>query len=133
MLEEKIKKEGEEGEKSEGKKKRGRRPKGEIREKVKSDRNKNKFVMDLSKDLINQSRVHDLLDQLNDKDFGEEITFKDLSLFAIGKINQKDLEKLQELSLTHEQKLRRFWKESNEKNKTKLSFEEFLVKKLNIN
>lgn len=133
MIDEKSKKE--EGERGKCKviKKRGRRPKGEVREKVRSDRSKNKFVMDLSKDLVNQSKVHDLIDQLNDKDFGEELGFKDLSLYAIGKINLKDIEKLQELSLTHEQKLRRFWNESNEKNKTKLSFEEFLVKKLNIN
>jgi hypothetical protein len=127
-----TKEEGDRG-KSEAIKKRGRRPKGELREKIKSDRFKNKFVMDLSKDLINQGKVHDLIDQLNNKDFGEELTFKDLSLYAIGKINLKDIEKLQEMSLTHEQKLRRFWNESNDKNKTKLSFEEFLVKKLNIN
>ena len=132
-MEEIIKKEGEMVEKKEEKKKRGRRPNSETKEKVKSDRSKNKFVMDLSKDLLNQSKVHDLLDQLNDKDFGEEITFKELGIYAVGKVNQKDIEKLQESSLTHGQKLRRFWKESNEENKTKVSFEEFLVKKLNIN
>jgi hypothetical protein len=133
MIEEKIKKEEGKGEKIEMKKKRGRRPKNEIRERVKSDRTKNKFVMDLSKDLLNQSKVHDLLDQLNDKDFGEDITFKDLGIYATGKVTSKDIEKIQEMSLTHQQKLKRFWKESNEKNKTNLSYEEFLLKKLNIN
>jgi hypothetical protein len=133
MINEIEKKEEGKGEIIEVKKKRGRRPNGEIRDRVKSDRSKNRFVIDLSKDLLIQEKIHDLLDQLNDKDFGEEITFKDLGVYIIGKVTSKDIEKLQEMSLTDQQKLKRFWKESNEKNKTKLSYEEFLVKKLNIN
>jgi hypothetical protein len=133
MINEIEKKEEGKGEKIEVKTKRGRRPNGETRDRVKSDRTKNKFVMDLSKDLLNQSKVHDLLDQLNDKDFGNNISFKDLGIYAVGKVTSKDIEKLQEMSLTDQQKLKRFWKESNEKNKKKLSYEEFLVKKLNIN
>jgi hypothetical protein len=133
MVEEKIKKEREGSGNSDGKKKRGRRPKGVVKKRYVSDRSKNKFVMDLSKDLINQSKVHELLDQLNDKDFGDDISFKELGIFAINKVTSKDVEKIQETSLTHEQKLKRFWRESNEKSNTKLSYEEFLVKKLNIN
>lgn len=133
MINETEKKEEGKKEKIEVKKKRGRRPFSELKERVKSDRTKNKFVMDLSKDLLNQSKVHDLLDELNDKDFGNNISFKDLGIYAVGKVTSKDVEKLQEMSLTHQQKLKRFWRDSNEKNKTNLSYEEFLVKKLNIN
>ncbi len=48
------------------------------------------------------------------------------------KLTAKDLEKIQEGSLSEMERVQRFLDEHNQKNETKLTLGEFLVKKLNI-
>jgi hypothetical protein len=116
---------GEEG------KKRGRKKKiMEVGTKKKEE--KNKFFVDL----VNEKEVLDvinkLLDEANHKSLGRVITFRDLVIYAVPKLNSKDVEKIQEQSLSEMERVKRLLDEHNEKNKLSLTLGEFLVKKLNI-
>ncbi len=74
-----------------------------------------------------------MLSQANQKDYGREITFKDLVFAALPKLTQKDIEKIQESTLTEMEKVQRALNDYNKKNETNLSLGEFLVRKLGIN
>ena len=113
------------------KKKRGRKPKN-IKEEYVVNREQTKFFVDLSKEKKVLEKVLDLLEELNKKSYGKEITFKDISIYAIKKLSQKDLEKIQEESLSEMEKVERALDDYNEKNKESLSLGEFLVRQLKI-
>ena len=113
-------------------KKRGRKPK-HTKTEFQINPDQTKFFVDLSKDKESLKRVIDLLVTTNKKDYGKEITFKDLALFGIDKITSKDIEKIQEGSLSKRELLERAWEEFNKKNKQCLSFDDFLLKKVGIN
>ena len=113
-------------------KKRGRKPK-HTKTEFQINPDQTKFFVDLSKDKESLKRVIDLLVATNKKDYGKEITFKDLALFGIDKISSKDIEKIQEGSLSKRELLERAWEEFNKKNKQCLSFDDFLLKKVGIN
>ena len=111
--------------------KRGRRLKKDKKKYV-VNVEKTKFVIDLSKDKKSLEMVCKLLREANEKDYGREITFKELSIYAVEKLNQKDIEKIQENSLDEMEKVERALNDYNSKNSIKLTLGEFLVKKLNI-
>ena len=113
-------------------KKRGRKPK-HTKTEFQINPDQTKFFVDLSKDKESLKRVIDLLLATNKKDYGKEITFKDLALFGIDKISSKDIEKIQEGSLSKRELLERAWEDFNKKNKQCLSFDDFLLKKVGIN
>ncbi len=113
-------------------KKKGRRPKN-YKEGYMLNRDRSKFIIDLGSDKNSLELIFKLLTDANQKDYGREITFKDLAIFALEKINAKDIEKIQESSMDEMGKVERALKEFNSKNGTTLSLGEFLVKKLNIN
>lgn len=54
-------------------------------------------------------------------------------MYAVEGINDKDLEKLKDGSLTEMERVERHLDEYNQKNGTTLSLGEFLIKKLNLN
>jgi len=115
---------------SEGKeeKKRGRKKKGE----EKKEGMRNKFFVDLGNDQEVLLLINKLLVEANNKSYGREIIFKDLVIHALPKLNSKDVEKIQDQSLSEMERVKRLLDEHNEKNKTALSLGEFLVKKLSI-
>ncbi|HAZ13907.1 MAG: hypothetical protein A2X86_13020 [Bdellovibrionales bacterium GWA2_49_15] len=92
-----------------------------------------KFFVDASGDKQSLDLIFDLLARCNQKTKGREITFKDICLLALPKITDKDIERLQEVSLSEMEKVQRALEEFNQKNGTNLELGEFLVKKLNIN
>lgn len=92
-----------------------------------------KFFVDLSHEKESLDLIFDLLRKCNEKDFGKEILFKDLCLYAVSKITDKDIEKIQEGSLSEMEKVERALYEHNKKSGTNLSMGEFLVKRLGIN
>src|SRR3989339_539953 len=97
------------------------------------NRSQTKFVVDLFGDSSALDLVFKLLVDANKKDYGHEITFKEMSIYALERLGPKDLEKIQEGSLSEMEKVERALKEFNAKNGLSLSLGEFLVKKLNIN
>ena len=111
-------------------KKRGRKSKKkEGEERIEE---KNKFFVDLGNDQEVLLLIKKLLVEANNKSYGREIIFRDLVINAIPKLNSKDIEKIQDQSLSEMERVKRLLDEHNEKNKTSLSLGEFLVKKLSI-
>lgn len=91
-----------------------------------------KFFVDLRYEKEILETILKLLKEANNKSYGREITFKDLAIYGIPKLNSKDLEKIQEQSLTDMERVQKLLDEHNAKSGAKLSLGEFLVKKLNI-
>lgn len=113
-------------------KKRGRRPKNQIKEfSIKEEQTK--FFIDLSNEKECLDLIFGLLRKCNEKLYGREIIFKDLCLFAVTKLSDKDIEKIQEGSLSEMERVTRALNEHNKKTGVNHSLGEFLVKKLGIN
>jgi hypothetical protein len=97
------------------------------------NRDRCKFYVDLSEDKAMTDLIFAFLEKANNKEHGREITFKDLVILAIPRLIEKDIERLQEMSLSEMEKVERALKEFNTKHGLNLTMGEFLVKKLNIN
>jgi hypothetical protein len=92
-----------------------------------------KFFVDLRNDHESLEIVNELLGKLNNKHYGSKVLFKDMAMYSLRKLSVKDLEAIQELSLSDSEKLERLWKEHVKKSGKSLSFEKFLLKKCNAN
>ena len=121
----------EKNKKEDKKKKEGENKKNKSEYVINKERTK--FIIDLAKEKKSLEIVFKLLEVANKKDYGNEITFKELAIFALEKITSKDIERIQEQSMSDMEKVERTLNEFNQKNNTKLSLGEFLIKKLNIN
>ncbi|HLE11665.1 MAG: hypothetical protein A2451_05915 [Bdellovibrionales bacterium RIFOXYC2_FULL_39_8] len=115
------------------KEKRGRHRQKNYRADYVVNRSQTKFVVDLSGETSALELVFKLLSDANQKSYGREITFKELAIYAMERLSSKDVEKIQEGSLSEMEKVERALNEYNQKNGTTFSLGEFLVKKLNIN
>lgn len=91
-----------------------------------------KFFVDLSKDQAVLENIISLIHEANKRAYGREITFKDLAIYSIPKLTTKDLERIQEATLSDMERVQKHLDEYNLKNSTALSMGEFLVKKMNI-
>ncbi len=113
-------------------KKRGRKPKNQKKE-ISINQEQTKFFVDLSHEKESLDLIFSLLSKCNEKDYGGVILFKDLCLYAVNKLTDKDIEKIQEGSLSEMERVKRALDEHNKKTGGNLSLGEFLVKKLGIN
>lgn len=113
-------------------KKRGRKPKNQTRETV-INKEQSKFFVDLSNEQDSLSLIFDFLLKCNEKNYGRPILFKDICIYAVSKLTDKDVDKIQEVSLSEMEKVQRALDDYNKKNGQKLELGEFLVKKLGIN
>jgi hypothetical protein len=98
----------------------------------KKRKEKGKYIADLRKDKEGREIINKVLEEANNKSLGREILFKDIVLMAFTKITSKDIEKLQENSLTEMERVERMLAEHNKKNNSSISLGEFLVRKLNL-
>jgi hypothetical protein len=112
--------------------KKGRKKKDKKLEENNEVDSQYKFFVDLRHEKEVLEQILKMLKAVNDKSYGREITFRDLAVFAVPKLTAKDLEKIQEGSLSEMERVQRLLDEHNQKNETKLTLGEFLVKKLNI-
>lgn len=110
-------------------KKKGRRKKN-VERTENELKNQDKFFIDVSKNKDQKDLIQGILNQANNKDYGREIILKDLVLISLPKITAKDIEKLQESSLSEMERVSRALDEYNKKSEVKLTLGEFLVKKL---
>jgi len=110
-------------------KKRGRRKKDEAQEQH-EPKDQNKYFIDVSKNKEQRELIQNILNQSNNKNYGREIILKDLVLIALPKITTKEIEKLQESSLSEMERVSMALDEYNKKSEVKLTLGEFLVKKL---
>lgn len=113
------------------KNKRGRRTKIQERG-ANTDKEQSKFFVDLGKEQAVLASIITIIREANNRAFGREITFKDLVVYALPRLTPKDLERIQESTLTDMERVQRLLEEYNQKNSTSLSMGEFLVKKMNI-
>ena len=113
-------------------KKRGRKKKSDVREKA-NYQDQNKFIVDVTNDVENKEAITKALEQVNDKGFGKEINVKDILTILLPKMTAKEVERLQENSLSGKEKIQMAHVEYNKKNGTNYSFDEFLIKRLGIN
>ena len=113
------------------KKKRGRRSKNSRSEYV-LNKSRTKFMVHMNKENKSLEMVFKLLRVANKKDFGKEITFKELALYSMAKLKQKDIVRLQKNSMSEMEKVTRVLDDYNLKSGMELTLGEFLVKQLNI-
>jgi len=116
----------------EGVERRGRKKKDKKLEENNEVDSQYKFFVDLRHEKEVLEQILKMLKTANNKNYGKELTFKDLAVYAVPKLTAKDLEKIQEGSLSEMERVQRLLDEHNQKNEIKLSLGEFLVKKLNI-
>lgn len=109
--------------------KRGRRKKDEASA-TSETKDQDKFFIDVSKNKEQKDLIQGILNQANNKTYGREIILKDLVLISLPKITAKEIEKLQENSLSKMERVSRALDEYNKKSEVKLTLGEFLVKKL---
>ena len=114
-----------------GLKKRGRKKKTEVREKINYG-DQNKFIVDVTNEKESKEVIIKVLEQVNDKSFGREINVKEILLILLKKLTNKEIERLQENSLSDKEKIQQAHIEFNQKNNTNLTFDEFLIKRLGI-
>ena len=100
--------------------------------KYKLNREKVRFTVDLSNEKKSLEVVFKLLEQANKKDYGREIDFRDLAIYGINKLGQRDVEKIQEASMSEMEKVERLFNEHQPKHGGDMTLGGFLVKKLNI-
>ncbi len=113
-------------------KKPGRRPKNQKVEYV-INRDKCKFIVDVTGEKESADLIFGLLEKANHKVLGREINFADLALYGLAQLTEKDIVKIQESSLSEMEKVERALLEFNTKHGLNLTMGEYLVKKLNIN
>ena len=109
----------------------------EIRRKKKGrdaqiDKEQSKFFVDLSKEQSVLASIVELIREANKRAFGREITFKDLVVYALPKLTTKDLERIQESTLSPMERVQKALADYNQKHSTNLELGEFLVKKMNL-
>lgn len=112
-------------------KKRGRRRKTDEKTRIEI-RDQNKYMIDVAKDSECRNLILNALKQANSKDFGKEVLIKDVLEILLPKLTNKDIEKLQENSLTEKEKIHKAHEEFNKKNNLELTFNEFLIRRLGI-
>jgi len=113
-------------------KKRGRKPKDQ-KKTYELNREQTKFFVDVSENKNESEVIFNYLLKANQKDYGRELNFKDLALYALAKLTDKDIDKLKEGSLSEMEKVQRALDLYNEKNGSVLNLGEFLTMKLGIN
>lgn len=113
------------------KKKRGPKKNGELREIKLSE--SGRYYVDVSDNQEVQELIKKMLTDANNKTFGQKITLREVIILALSKINSKDIEKLQEASISKREKVQRALDDYNSKNEVKLKMEDFLLKRLGLN
>lgn len=111
-------------------KKRTRNTKREVETQINEEQNK--FFVDLSKEHAVLASIILLIREANKRTLGRVITFKDLVVYALPRLTTKDLERIQESTLSYMERVQRALDEHNQKHATNLDLGEFLVKKMNL-
>ena len=106
-------------------KKRGRKRKNEVRE-YELNKDQTRFVVDLKEDNNSLVKIQETLVSANKKEFGREVNFTDVVIYLTGKLSEKDIEKIQESTLSVKDKLMRDHRRYVEKTGKKIEFWDYL-------
>lgn len=102
----------------------------ETQEQPKTKKVKPKIQIDLSNIENATEVVSDVYSKVNQKDFGKNINLGQIFVYALGKLNEDDIQKIQELSMTPEDALRKKHKEYILKTGENIDFFEFISRNL---
>ncbi|HXH74688.1 MAG TPA: hypothetical protein VNJ08_06960 [Bacteriovoracaceae bacterium] len=85
-----------------------------------------RFFVDVSGDEKSLELVHGLLREANNKKFGRKLILKDLVMVGLGKLNQKDVERIKNASLGPADLVRRKADQYNEAHGTEYDMYEYI-------
>lgn len=104
-----------------------------VSKKVRQKKHISRFTISYSFEEEDVARgLQDVLAKLNNKNQGRELDLKDIINWAVGKINDKEIKKIQDDSLTIKDKVDLKLQEFNMKNDTNLDIYDFLAKQLKV-
>ncbi len=109
-------------------KKKGRKGRGERRV-CAMDESKGKFIVSFRGQPEVAKIINEALARANDKSFGRKVDFTDLVKIIFRKITDRDIQKLQEMSLNRTQKIELMVKKYNETHDLNLSVQDYVLHK----
>ena len=93
--------------------------------------NKERLTLNFKKNPVTTiEKINELLSRINDKKRGREITLHDVIGDCVANYTSRDIERLQEASLSPMDRVRGKFERDMAKSGSKLSFEEYLAKKV---
>jgi len=104
----------------------------ESMEEEKEEKVKTRYMIDFGKEKEIQIKMKNLLNELNEKKYGVEITIKNILLDSILNIAKREKQRIIESSYSDMDKVKIELEEFNKSNNTNLELGEYLVKKLKI-
>lgn len=90
----------------------------------------NKFTVDLSKFEDANIKLLKFVNDVNNKKFGRKVNRNHILAFAISKLEDGDIKKVQEMNLSAKDMLDKFYLEHLEKTEEKITKEEFIIRNL---
>ena len=112
-------------------KKKSRKSKND-KDGFKINKEQTRFIVDLGSDVENLGKIFEQLEKANNKEYGRKISFKDLAVYGITKIKLRDIEKIQESSMTKMEKVEREFNAYKSRIGEGVTLEKLGAKKLNI-
>ena len=112
-------------------KKKSRKSKND-KDGFKINKEQTRFIVDLGSDVENLGKIFEQLEKANNKEYGRKISFKDLAVYGITKIKLRDIEKIQESSMTKMEKVERVFNAYKSRIGEGVTLEKLGAKKLNI-
>jgi len=112
-------------------KKKSRKSKND-KDGFKINKEQTRFIVDLGSDVENLGKIFEQLEKANNKEYGRKISFKDLAVYGITKIKPRDIEKIQESSMTKMEKVERVFNAYKSRIGEGVTLEKLGAKKLNI-
>jgi len=112
-------------------KKKSRKSKND-KDGFKINKEQTRFIVDLGSDVENLGKIFEQLEKANNKEYGRKISFKDLAVYGITKIKPRDIEKIQESSMTKMEKVEREFNAYKSRIGEGVTLEKLGAKKLNI-
>ena len=112
-------------------KKKSRKSKND-KDGFKINKEQTRFIVDQGSNVEGLGKIFEQLEKANNKEYGRKISFKDLAVYGITKIKPRDIEKIQESSMTKMEKVERVFNAYKSRIGEGVTLEKLGAKKLNI-
>ena len=112
-------------------KKKSRKSKND-KDGFKINKEQTRFIVDQGSNVEGLGKIFEQLEKANNKEYGRKISFKDLAVYGITKIKPRDIEKIQESSMTKMEKVEREFNAYKSRIGEGVTLEKLGAKKLNI-
>ncbi|OFZ23294.1 MAG: hypothetical protein A2202_02930 [Bdellovibrionales bacterium RIFOXYA1_FULL_36_14] len=112
-------------------KKKSRKSKND-KDGFKINKEQTRFIVDQGSNVEGLGKIFEQLEKANNKEYGRKISFKDLAVYGITKIKPRDIEKIQESSMTKMEKVERVFNAYKSRIGEGVTLEKLGAQKLNI-